>query len=377
MWRYWICSTQTGAKIERLPDPVSAPWSCSLDGGDSGSTVFQLGADDFSQAQWWDFTAPHSRTLVIERNDTIRYAGIINADPEFDHDTSQLTVAHVDLESFFNERYPFGVSSYWANETAHAPGVLQLSGKSHRAVICNIIDAGLHGPASSNYALPVVLPWMSEAGAQSLTAENFNFQTVAALIDDRRKVQGGVDFYFKPRWASDAAFEWVLVAGSDAVPILVGRTIDFYLNADEPSLTKVKFGRDGVKQFTGMFSIGQGSGADMRVGGIPSGAGLPPVIPARDMQQKIDNERDEGVLAGMSMEAARVFYKPTFQWSFTLQTDDGAAPAEALELGDILRVSVIKSPYIPLGWHSLRVISINGNSHTEYTPTVQMIGEVA
>ncbi|WP_233202016.1 hypothetical protein [Cryobacterium sp. Y11] len=376
MWWYWICDTQTGDKIQRLPDPVSGPWSCSLDGGDYGSTVFQLGADDFTQAQWWDFTAPHSRTLIVERNKVIRYAGIINADPDFDHDTGRLTVAHVDLESFFSERYPFGIGSYWADEVAHRPGKIELSGRSHRSIICNVIAAGLVGP-TSNYALPVVLPWLTESGSQSLTAENFNFQTCSDLISDRRKVESGVDFYFKPRWKSDTAFEWVVVAGSDSDPLLIGKTADFYLNAEQPVLSNVKFGRDGVKQFTGMFSIGQGSGADMSVGGIPSGAGLPPVIPARDTQQKIDNEANQNVLAGMSLEAARVRYSPTFQWAFTLQASTEAAPVESIELGDILRVYVESSPYIPVGWHSLRVVTLTGDEGEWVTPTVQMIGEVA
>jgi len=345
----------------------------------SAISAWQRSADTCSPGEWcsawWDFTTPHSRSLIVEREGVIRYAGIINADPEFDHDTSQLTVAHVDLETFFSERYPFGAGSYWADETAHVPGKLQLSGKSHRSIICNVVAAGLVGP-TSNYPMPVVLPWMSESGSQSITLENFNFQTVADVIDERRKVQGGVDFYFKPRWKSDAAFEWVLVAGSDAVPLLMSGTADFYLNAEKPSLTDVKFGRDGVKQLTGMFSVGQGSGADMAVGGLIAGTGMSALIPARDMQQKIENEKDQGVLAGYSAEAARVRYNPTYQWSFTMQASDEVAPVHYMELGTILRVNVAKSPYIPVGWHSLRVIAIKGNEGEQVTPTVQMIGEV-
>lgn len=366
MWSFWICDTRTGAKQLRVEPADDGQFSHRLSGGYSGTDKFVLTGD--SPLLDDSLTAPWSRTLVRCWNDVPKYAGLIASDA-FADDTQMLTVKHVDVESFLSEsRYPFGVSSYWADEPNHIPGSLTIASKSVAAAVGKVVEQSLLGPYDT-YSLPVVVPNVSEAGSFTKTYYNYHFQTVGDILEDFRAL--GYDIEFEPRWSGAGALEWLLRVGTDAAPSLVGDSFDFNQTAPERRLKDVSYTRDGTMQITGQFGVGEGSEVDMRVGGSGVGAGA--TIPARDAAEFYKSESSEPLLAEYGAAAVAAHTDPSVHWEMRILADEEPG-FENLRLGSIVRMYWKGNARIPDGFHDARVIGYSGGGGTEIVLDAQTWG---
>jgi hypothetical protein len=348
MWSYWICDTRTGAKLVPVEPSIPGRIGHRLSGGVSGQTTFIL--NDSSVLLDDDLTRPWARTLVLCWNDVVKYAGLIVRDP-FDEDEQTLTVHHQDIEMFLEDsRYPFGTSSYWADEPNHIPGSITITGKSVRAAVGKLVEQSCLGP-SPIYSLPIVLPNLSEAGPFTDTFHNYNFESLGEHLSNFRAL--GFDIEFEPRWSTSGTLEWLLRVGTTDSPSIEGDIYDFDQTAEKRRLKNVSYERDGTLQLTGQFGVGRGSEALMRVGG--DGIEGTATIPARDSLEFYKNESSESRLAEYGLAAVVAHEHPTFNWSMSMLATEEPG-FENMRMGVLLKMAWAGSRRIPDGPHATRLI---------------------
>jgi len=355
-YEYWFCDTVTGVKQLRVV-PSSGAWSRVLNGAGSGSHTFQLGDRKLPRSSWRSLTSPWARTLVVARGGKVVYAGLVKS-LQWDAATKTLTVNHADVRTILGDRYPFGVTSYHG-------GTLVVTGKSFGAAAAMVVGAGLIGPRPI-FALPIVLPSTATSGTYSHTYNAYNFTTVADALTDIQKL--GPDIDFEPRWSSSDTLEWVMRVGAN---LLTGGAFDFPMNAGKPALTGVKNMLDASQQVTGVYAIGQGSGEDMIVGGIPAGTEQAAIIPARETTQPYKESKTEAEASGYAVAATNALHEATSQWSFSYIINDDIAPVENLQLGSTLRLYYDDDEWIYDGWQTVRLTGLSGDMTETVTPTVQ------
>lgn len=367
MWTFWICDTRTGARQLQVYPTQDGTFSRLLNAGGYGKNSFLLTDQDGRATPMRDkeLTTLWIRTLVRCWNDVPIYAGLIEA-REFDWDTHLLTIEHTDVRTLFTARYPFGVSSYWADEPNHIPGQLDIVGKSLRSAAGIIVQAGLTGPFAT-YSMPIVLPSLVEAGLFTETFFNYHFSTVADLLDDIQNMNGGPDIDFEPRWSASGSLEWLMRVGSTAAPSISRSLFEFNMSAEERRLTGVKVREDGSSQITGQFSIGEGSEQDMLVGG--DGVGAAAAI-ALDVAESFKTQTSQDVLASFSTAAIVALASPTVQW--TIGKLASVEPSlDVFPLGSLPRLMFSDDAWEADNFVDLRLVSISGDMSEKLSLDVQ------
>lgn len=373
-WSFQICDTRTGVrKLEVFPS--DGRWSRRLNNSASGSHTFQLGDRLLTRHQWWDLTTPWSRTLVVSWIDgtveTAVYAGVITS-TNYSWDKKTLQVDHVDLRDLFKNRYPFGVGSYWSDGTETKPGKLVCTNLSFRAIASRLVYEGANGPFPF-YSLPIVLPSMTEAGPFSETYENWRFVTVYEALDDLQNRAGGPDIDFDPQWTgANGSLQWIMQVG---VPTqyssqLVGETFELNLTAADHGASSYGLARNGMKQLTGVFAIGEGTEEDMLVGG--DGLDVSD-IPALDATQSFKGVDSKPVLASYSAATTAVLKDPILQTNFSLRADSWPGAAR-LKLASMFHIYSAGDEYLPDGYTDVRMIGISGDMTYQLVPVLQPVG---
>ena len=367
MWSYTMCDSRTGARLLDVT-PSAGRWSAELNASGFGAHVFQLGDRELTRELWRDLTTPWSRTLVQSWAGVPVYAGLISGRP-YDRDAQRLTVESVDVRDLFRARYPFGVNSYWQPGTGETvPGKLVLSGLSLRAIAARVMQESLVGPEST-YSMPINLPSAVEAGAHSRTFENFNFQSTADILSELQETAGGPDIHFQPVWGA-GGLEWNMVAGSSSVPQFVGSSFEFNLTAEKHGLSSISLAEDALKQVTGVFGVGQGSGADLIVGGTP-GASVAG-IPARDVVVNRRMAKSKPEVSAFAFEQVAAFKWPTTQPSYSTLAS-GPVPVSDLRIGSLIRTFDEGDPWMPDGWSTHRVVGLSGGVDETVKLTVEAL----
>lgn len=368
MWTYWIVLTRTGARQLQVFSS-KAPWSRMLNDGGKGSTMFQLGVPTFP-VDYDTYTQPWKYSIVYCWNGAPIYWGVITG-RRWSRARRQLTVRHSDIRFLLTRRYPFGASSYWADEPNHLPGSLTITNKSLRAIAGKVVEQGCIGP-SAIYSLPIVLPSLTEVGTHSRTYQNYHFRTVADILKELQDIEGGPDIDFEPRDAAGGGFELLMRTGAPAPNERIsGSVFDFVMTSSHPRLHEVEYDEDGTDQLTGQFGIGEGSERDMRVGGDGVGAGA--TIPALDAAEYYKLEASEPILAAYGTAAVATNGGPTKQWEYSfLATEEPGL--QNLRMGSILRLHWDGDPDRPDGWVNTRLISMSGTESHDVVLDVQTMG---
>ncbi|WP_120338136.1 hypothetical protein [Cryobacterium soli] len=354
MRTYWICDTRSGAKLAQVM-PSAGSFKRVLCGSGSGEHTFRLGFGKRTREQWRALTQPWARTLAIDEDGVVIYAGIIAKRP-YKWKVWQIKVTHVDVREIFRRRFPFGVKSYWENLNT-LPGKLVLTNLSQRAVVARILQESLVGPFPT-YSLPIVLPSATEAGSVTVTYENYLLRTTFDLLEDIQNMDRGPDIDFVPRWSTSNTLEWVAEVGTPSVPHLTKGSIDFNLTVRDPKLFDVTYDEDATDQLTGIFSVGTGSEVDMAVGG--DGMGYSATTPALDVVQRNKAEANPDILASFSRAGLTTLAHPTVQIGVSMNSVAERNLA-TMPVGTMLRINFKDDPWIPDGWKETRAISYSGD----------------
>jgi hypothetical protein len=366
VWSFWFCDTVTGVRQLQV-FPSEGSWSVLLNAGGDGSHKFKLGERRLPRETWRALTTPWARTLVQCWNGIPRYAGVVTGRP-YDRATQTLDVQHADVRTMFLKRYPFGTAGYWANEALRIPGTLTITGKSLRAAVGLVLQAGLTGPAGgAPYGLPIVLPSLTEAGTFSKVYENFNFKKVSEIIGELQDMDGGPDIDFTPRWSTTGALEWVARIGSPAVPALTGNTLEWHMETRKPVVSAGSMGEDALKQITGVYGVGRGTGPDIIVGGTVGAAVA--AIPARDDHVKWDNADTIAEATSFARERLAANKYPTTEPKLKVRASH--VDPNTLVLGSAIRLHDKNDPWLPDGWTDYRLLGASGGVDEDIALIVQ------
>jgi len=378
-YTFHIVDSRTGIKqLEVFPS--SGSWSRVLNAGGKGTHTFVLTADQAMRDRV--LSTPWSRTLVVSWDGVAVYAGLI-VRRVYSQDDNTLTVSHEDFRSLLQRRYPFGVNSYTQDgTTATGAGWLTLTALTLRAIVVRVLQEGLVGPFPI-YSMPVFInsnaiastPLAAESGGYSRTYENFAFLTVEQIIDNVQDEEGGPDTDFEPVWV-DGVFQWNARIGSPSTPKLYstapgGNPFEFNMGAEQRVLTGVTVTDDGAKQATGVFSIGEGSGRDMKLAG--NGFGSSATIPALDVAESFKDEKSYDILFSYSNGALPVRGKTTTQYELGMLATE-IPGLSALRIGVLFRLIWSGNPWVADGNVDLRVISLSGSMTNDLTIDVQPWG---
>lgn len=365
-----ICDTQSGDQLSPV-FPSASGWGCMLNvAGDSKSTTFELADETNTKINYKDLTKDDwSRTLVTCWNGVVRDAQIIT-DYDLDRDHKRLTVNHSPFRKILAKRFPFGATSYWADEANHIPGKLSLTNLEYQSIISSVLSLGTTGLFDS-YPLPLVLPPIV-AGTHSKELGNWAFVTVDDLITEQQNAQGGPDVYFEPRWSSLGKLEYLARTGTDAAPGLTGDLYEFHMNTKLPALTGVHKRGDGNKRTTGVFTIGAGTEQDMLV--VGRGLGDAATGPALDTTQSNKTDTDVLSVTGQSEASLAKNRYSVEQWDFNLVADgDPNIDLGNMRLGSTIRLLFSGDFWEADGHLDFKLMGLSGDMTPIMHPVVQPV----
>jgi hypothetical protein len=364
MYELTFCDTRSGDRLQNISfDSLSSPWQRML-GVASGrqQTALPLHAVEFSRSDIRGLTVPWDRTLVLSWNGTPRYAGLITGRP-YSASSNVVTLRHDDLRQLWLARYPFGEDSYWADDAETIPGKLELSMLSWQAIAARVVYESITGPRD-NYGLPIVLPSMTEAGTAGFFLDNYTFTNTADALDNIQAQDGAPEIDFLPRWSpTTGRLEWVLDMGTWSEPLIRKNTIEVNYAAPNPGLVELDTEEDALKQATGLFVTGEGSGQTLVVGADPDAPHED--IPALDRVVRRGTTRNAGEARLYAIDAFRLHKSPTVEWNGTIRVN-GDIALDDMTTGTILRVNIPEThPWHEPGWRDLRVVEMTGDYASE------------
>lgn len=357
---YWICDTRTGAKLARVL-PSAGFFKRVLCGSGSGEHTFRLGFGKRTREQWRALTQPWARSLVIEEDGVVVYAGLISK-RRHKWKVWAFTVSHVDMRELFRRRFPFGVNSYWAVQNV-TPGKLVITGKSQRAVVGKLMQQSLVGPYDT-WSLPIVYPNPEESGPITVTFENYLLRSTYDLFEDIQNTDGGPDIDFVPRWSAGGTLEWFLEVGTPSAPYITKPQKTFNATVAEPALFDVTYDEDATDQLTGIFSVGAGSEALTAVGG--TGLGNSATVPAMDIVETHKAETSTDALASLSAAGLLTLGHPTVQIGMSM-LESTKRNLGTMPVGTMMHTYYQDEPWIPDGWIDTQIIAYSGDMTKKVT----------
>lgn len=326
MWTHFICDTTTGAKRLQV-EPSAGSFAALVSDIGGGEHSFQVRESGIDAATWRDVTYPWKNTVVQCWNGVPRYAGLV-VGSTLDRGAGTLTVQHKELRLLLNRRFPFRIGGERTPD-----GALTVSGRSLRGLLVEVVRAGVYKPDDvGGWNLPVTLP-PSEAGGYGATFHNYDFVTIENAIDEIESREGGPDVVFEPRFVDDR-LDWLLRIGA---PRLSGPVYDFPMNVPEPMLTDASPTDDGSAMLTGVFAIGKGSEADMRVGEAGDRGLRVPGTPFLDSSRAFKEIDDVGLLTSHGYAELDAHARPTTQWDAGYRLDQAYGDGP-LRLGSTVRM---------------------------------------
>jgi hypothetical protein len=312
MRSHFIADTRTGEYLARV-SPRTGTFQRVLCGSGSGEHTFHLRGRR-NKVQWRALTRPWARSLVIEEDGVIIYAGVISKRPH-QWRSGMVKLNHVDIREIFRRRFPFGSAGYWLVQNV-TPGKLVITGKSQAAVVAKVFQMGLTGPYST-WPLPINVYNVDEAGPVTVTYPNYMLKSVFDIVEDIQNLHDGPDVDLAPRKV-DGRLTWDLVVGTPAAPQITAGHAYFNMTVREPALIEMNFDEDATDQLTGILSLGGGSEEAQSIGG--NGIGEAATIPAMDIVQTHKTEFSNDVLKSYSDAALVALTHPVIQISASLMS---------------------------------------------------------
>lgn len=355
MWSVWSCDTVTGDKQNQLP--VSAfPWARLLNAGapSNSASVPLLDETVKKMGGVKALTTPLSRTLVLDWDDTVVYAGIVGK-RTYTHATGMLEVQHADLWSLFLRRLAADVVAPFIKKTKQTYVGVSLSTLAKR-----LVQLSMTGLPDDNRALPITLP-ADVAGTIKRTYYGYHLNMLADVLEDI--INEGPDIDFRPRWLNDK-LDWEMRTGTTATPKLNAGLYEWNLTSQESGITDLSVSDDSAKFSTTAYAVGEGTEEDML---MYSNRTLEPAFPAVDHIEMYKTEDDDDRLIARANADLATFDHMTEQWGFSMLAS-GTPKVSDLLLGGTARVWSKGDPWIPDGWNSNRLIGFSG----DLTETVKL-----
>lgn len=342
-WSVWVCNTHDGLRRYQLP--VSAfSWDRVLNGSGSGSATIQLRDRVVGKTQFMDLTTPLTRTWVLSWDDVAVYAGHVWS-RTYDRDAGTMTVSLADVWSLLAGRLALDRAA-----SNIAASKLTYAGLSLADICKRIVQAGITTP-SNDWKIPFAYA-ADTGGSAAREYFGYNFPTVADVLDELMKAEGGPDIDFQPQWTAGAnpSLQWGMRAGN-----LNEGTWEWNLAAPKSGVTGLTWTEDATKVATSV--IGRGEGSEKNV------------IHKREQANGLGYalERVESTqlktLADVSAHARAAlaaYQTPTQQLGMSVMAG-GHVPVSDLKLGGRVRLFSSGDPVISDGLHINRLIQFSGS----------------
>lgn len=378
MWSYWIYETKPGTQRARLY-PVSVTWSTSFTG--MGQSTFSLKLLDRRHARsrddWHDLLVGNDRMFVIvwtddadlQINPVVAYAGLL-LDYEYDWNTGTLTWVTSELRGALTaKRLTFGVNVY-------PQGDLTITNLSYASAVRVVLERMMQW--SSDWTLPLDLSQLpaGQAGPYSKATARYEVLSILDLLSD---LEGrGISVFFRP--VLDASWNLRFQVRVFSASAVLG---NIALSASHGHSSIPELGEKGsaAKQVTGIFAIGNGTGANMLTAWAPNpnlGLPAPAIAVIRDEKRAVKTITDPTQLQDYANKEYLAARLPLIQRPFAINLEDrpnrlgvqlglsrvqmGYGVALTLEDGD---------PWMYPGPYATRIMAMSGDMTNRIIPEVQ------
>ena len=353
MRRVWVCDTRTGNKLSVVP-AVSFPWKSLLNGGSSNTADFKLDSEVAQGFNWRSLCEPVNRTLVIENNGAVIYAGIIWG-WNFDNDSMTLSVDHSELFSILSRRWLFT-----SNLDSLQTQKLTMASKSLWDLARGVVEAGTSG---GNFALPIFYQGTT-GGTESREWYGYEMPIVASELEAIMNTEGGPDVVLDPRWSTDGSkLEWLMWDGTDP-----GGLLEFNLHSGRSELTGISIRHEAGDVINTLVGTGEGTERRILTALATTSANVPLVGDA-----SFPKEKNQAVLQKRTNAHLNLVKQPTEQWSAKTRVN-ATQSLNLYKLGRRLRIYSRGNPIIPDGYTTLRVIQYSGGLGETINLELQKVG---
>lgn len=347
-----ICDGITGARIDTVPASAFS-YGRLLSAGDSGSQAMIPLDGSYGKTALKALLQPWRYMLALERDGQLDYSGYILGRP-YKRGPQQVGVELGDLWSLLFNRlavdHSVGQAVLWSqtvtgNRATHANQALVWARDSYTG--------------SPDASFPLTIPGVAGGTSVSRTYYGYHLTPVTDMLRDL--MDEGLDIYFRPLWAGDAA-GWVTHAG-DAWSS--GNVREFSATADESPVLSFSESLDGRRMRNNSIRVGEGSEVDMlSISNIDMTSPLP-LLERVTQSKTVTSASQLSVLAGQDLVT---FGEPTVQWDFQVSADT------EIDVGDTVRLHFDDDPWIDDGWHTRRVVKVSGDMSEVKTIGVQAVG---
>lgn len=376
MWSYWIYETKPGTQRARLY-PVSVTWSTSFTG--MGQSTFSLKLLDRRHARsrddWHELLVGNDRMFVIvwtddtnlQVNPTVAYAGLL-LDYDYEWRSGTLTWTTSEIRGALTaKRLTFGVNIY-------PQGDFTVTNLSYASAVRAVLERMTGW--SSDWVLPFDLSLLpvGQAGPYSKAAARYEVLSILDLLSD---LEGrGVSVFFRPMLDAswNLRFQVRVLTASE----VLGQ-IALSASHGHSSIPELREKGSAAKQVTGIFAIGNGTGANMLTAYAPRPEDPPPAIAViRDEKRAVKTITDPVQLQDYAIKEYVAARLPLIQRPFAINLDDrpgrigvqlglsrvqmGFGVALTLEDGD---------PWMYPGPYSTRIMAMSGDMTNKVIPEVQ------
>lgn len=370
-YRAFVANTRTGKLAATLP--VTSPsWGQNLNAPGPIEVQIPVESEEVAKLNLRALTQENRMTLGYAYGQTILEAGPIL---ERDYSDGVLTVVAEGLWTLMDVRK---VLPQWAQVPRAAytnRAVLRWENKSLRAIARHLVELAVAAPPWNSGELPIVLPFMDEAGTHERTYNGFDLRWIGEALRELTEVEGGPDIRFRPRFRGDDStyMEWVLELGN---PLLQQVGPKWRWDETRPD-SKVVIGSanvDGRSMAARTWRPGQGQEQDMPLGQDTNERMVTEQgLPWMETDTASKQEPNLHVLDSLAKADLAQAAGPIEQFTVKAQVQGGnGQPAIGHFLpGDLADVVVAEGhPLINPGLHTVRIMAISGDDTEWCTVTV-------
>lgn len=354
-WNTWICDTRTGENRFRVQSSAFG-WARVLNAVGGGTTDFQRQDAATKALVTRETTTPLAKTLVLDWDGYVVYAGIIWA-RQYTRKSRVLQITHRDIWSAFAKRLLVTDNSAGVEKTSLRIPAVGEPTVSKATLLKGVVFEGTDAE-SSMYRLPITYP-ADVAGPNARTYPGYQLTTVADGLRDILDAWPDTDLDFQPEWNSNGFLRYVLRAGS-----LAGNTVEWNVTAPKSGAFDVVWQDDANKIANNVIAVGEGSGEDIKVGSYRNEASP---YPAMEQVISFKKESNPARLNELAQEYCRAYGQPTEQWDMSMHA--GATPGvKDLKLGGTASLLFAGDDWTPDGTYKNRIIGFSG----DLTQTVKL-----
>jgi hypothetical protein len=361
---WFIFDTLSGRTLQEFT-PQSGTWSERGNEAEQISVTIPLSDPDLAGMDWRNLATEWKSSIAVEEHGRF-YGG-----PILPHDWAnnklELNLTARGIWTYFDHRHVLPSS-------AATQSLVLSSGMPNTALDTNLsgLDLGTivkrlvqRACAWSGAALPIIyMP--DRAGTRGKTYAALDFKKVGSAITDITNLVGGPDVRF--RLVRDGLyFSWMLETGTENEPRLQSPSIfDWDFGAEDLAADELTVKTDPSYMADIAWATG-GRNADVSLVSRASttklrAAGYP-------LLETLDSSHSDVVeqetLNSYTAETLRTAYVPANFWAIKVKADASPYLYE-YAVGDLARVHVEGSPYLPDGTYPRRIAALSGDEQGEW-----------